>query len=197
MRCSFNPCHGLVQGFLKEDTFRSTSSMLSFHRSEDLGRYRDASSYGFPKQRQKQPPDSPLLSKGLLLSWSQHFPIFSFTSARVFLPKLMEKGPRAGPCQQTAPESSPGTAPGVHHSALLLQPWNLAWGLQHTLATKHVEQDKPKHVTACGIAQAPVKRAVLSLNPCWFNQFSPAPVARGRGGMRPRPWVWSGAMKWS
>lgn len=31
---SFNPCHGLVQGFLREDTFRSTSrnSVPHFHR---------------------------------------------------------------------------------------------------------------------------------------------------------------------
>lgn len=34
MTYSFNPCHGLVQGFLKEDTFRSTGGnpAPNFHR---------------------------------------------------------------------------------------------------------------------------------------------------------------------
>lgn len=148
MRCSFNLCHGRVQSFLKEDTFRCTSisSVLNFHRSEDLGSYSDAFSHGFPKQWQRQPSDSALLSKGLLLSWRQCFLIFSFTAARLFLPSSWRKSvsgqaPTIKECQRAA---GPGAAPGIHHSALLLQPWNLTWSLQQNLAAKHVGQDKPK-----------------------------------------------------
>lgn len=112
MRCSFKLYHGIVQSFLKEDTFRSTriSSMLDFHTSDDLGSYSDALSHGFPKQWQRQPSDSALLSKGLLLSWRQCFPIFS----RGLSSQLMEeKCLRAGPYQPEVPEGS--------------RPWSSLW----------------------------------------------------------------------
>lgn len=105
MRCSFNLYHGIVQRFLKEDPFRSTrtSSVFNFHRSEDLGSCSDAFSHGFPKQWQRQPSDSALLSKDLLLSWRQCFPIFS----RGLSSQLMEeKCLRAGAYQQEVLEGS-------------------------------------------------------------------------------------------
>lgn len=106
----FNSCHELVQGFLKEDTFRSTSisSVLNIHRSEDLGSYSDAFSHGFPKQRQRQPSDSALLVKGLSTSQLKTaLPHLLLHICQGLSSKLTEeKCPRAGPCQQTAPEGS-------------------------------------------------------------------------------------------
>lgn len=118
MRCSFNPYHGIVQGFLKEDAFRSisVSSVPNFHRTEDFGSYSDAFSHEFPKQRQRQPSDSALLSK--LLSQRRHFPTFSFATARVFLLSSWRKSvPEQVPASKGHQRAAgPGAAPGVHHN---------------------------------------------------------------------------------
>ena len=104
------------------------------------------------------------------------------------------KGCRGGPCHQAAPESrrpwSSPWCPSFSISAPALE-FGMRCSAQSSHKAHGVGLNQKADVRACGTAQAPSKRALLSLDSCFTRSRSPALLAPERAELRLRTGIWS------
>lgn len=131
----------------------------------------------FPNMKEKQPPDSDLLPKGLFLSCRRCFPIFSFTFPRVFL-TWQARGDK-GTQTWSLPANSSNRQPVQELPLMSITPrfcykpkvWYEAFSIIKP-QNPWSRTNQKAYVTACGTAQIPSKKALLPLNSCWFVLLS-------------------------